>query len=173
MITSPFYYSKLETKYIVQDSYIVKYRDFENGVVKIQDGEEKDLTITEKHPVRSLLVSESNQSDPEKSNVASSTAEGLAKKRYTTDTSGSHIDCIFIFGSVAKVERLWSIGSYVLASHRQTMTPQIFEAIVFIRENERFWDAKLVAKAIGMTRIERVKAKIVAHQEHGMNYNQE
>ena len=101
-----------------------RHRDFENGVVKIQNGEEKDLTITEKHAVRCLFVSELNQSDPEKLNVANRMGERLAKKRRTTDTSGNYIDCSFIIGSAAKVERLWRIGNYVLASHRPSMTPQ-------------------------------------------------
>lgn len=60
-----------------------------------------------------------------------------------------YIDCDFILGSAAHVERLWSIAKYILTCQRSVMTPQVFEAILFLRENECVWDLQFVAEAIG------------------------
>ncbi len=73
------------------------------------------------------------------------------------------IDFDFILGSVAEVERLWSLAKYVLTDHRRQMTPQLSEALVFLKMNHRFWDARLFIEAIGGARSERAKARMDVH----------
>lgn len=63
-----------------------------------------------------------------------------------------YINCDFIFGSAAKVERLWSRAVYILTNQRKRMTPMLFEALLFLQANERFWDLNLVSEAIGMAK---------------------
>ncbi len=72
--------------------------------------------------------------------------------------TSNYIDCNFILGSVAEVERVFSFAKYVLSDNRRCMTPQPFQALMFLKINSRFWDAALVEEAIGEARKERASA---------------
>lgn len=65
------------------------------------------------------------------------------------------MDLRFILGSAAHIERLRSIEKYMEPENRNSMSPHMLEANLFLRENVRFWDAQLVSKAIHMARSER------------------
>eukprot|EP00171_Calliarthron_tuberculosum_P023317 IDg23317t1 len=138
---SPFYGCRLGEKYISNTSSIVADKYFEMGVVKIQMGKSIELTGREK-----------------------STA--FAKKRKMENTGDEYVNCDFILGSIAEVERLWSVSKHILCVQRRGMTPQMFEALLFLKFNERLWDDQLVAQAFGESRSERVKARLEAHQMH-------
>ncbi len=58
-------------------------------------------------------------------------AERMAKKRRVI-IEDEYQNLNFIFGSAAKVERLFSMASFVLTRSRKRMTPQLFEAILFL-----------------------------------------
>ena len=47
----------------------------------------------------------------------------------------------FICGSAAEVERIWSICKYILTNIRSRMTPSLFEALVFLKVNNDYWDS--------------------------------
>ena len=49
--------------------------------------------------------------------------ERLMKRRKLCAVSDEFIDARFIVGSVAKVERLWSIAKYVMTDNRKGMSP--------------------------------------------------
>lgn len=45
-----------------------------------------------------------------------------------------YINCDFIYGSCAEVERLWSLANYILTDERKgNMSPVMFEAILFLK----------------------------------------
>ena len=69
--------------------------------------------------------------------------------------------CGFVLGSVAEVERVWSMAKHLLGDLRHSMSPIILEALLFLRFNERFWDAELVAKAVSHCRLDRAKQRIL------------
>ena len=75
-------------------------------------------------------------------------AKRLLKERKVAATGTEYINCAFILGSVAEVERLRSISKYVLPENRRNMTPQLFEAVMFLSVNRWFWGAQLVSQAI-------------------------
>ncbi len=86
------------------------------------------------------------------------------RRKKAPSSSDEFIHCDFILGSVAEVERLWSLAKYVLTDDRRQMTFQLFEALVFLEMNHRFWDARLVSEAIGCARSERAKARMDANE---------
>ncbi len=45
----------------------------------------------------------------------------------------------FILGSAAEVERLWSVAKNVLKDNRKSMTPLLFEALLFLKVNNSYW----------------------------------
>jgi len=60
----------------------------------------------------------------------------------TDDTCLDHV-----FGSVAKVEILWYMARYLLTTQRATMTPIVFETVLFLKFNNGLWDEKIEQKA--------------------------
>ena len=82
--------------------------------------------------------------------LARATERKRKKEQMEMDTLGGtgYVDCDFILGSVAEVERLWSLVSYILPDHRKSMQPIHVEALVFLTVNESYWDKALVLEAI-------------------------
>ena len=66
-------------------------------------------------------------------------------------TNNNYHDVGFIFGSAAIVERLWSKANFIQTKHRRRMTPMLFESLLFLKENSRFWNDATVLKAVQMT----------------------
>jgi hypothetical protein len=59
-----------------------------------------------------------------------------------------YVNCNFIFGSAAKVERLWSMGKQILRYDRSSMTPLVFETMLFLKVNRHYWDQAMVIEAM-------------------------
>ena len=53
----------------------------------------------------------------------------------------------YICGSAAEVERLRSSCKYILTNTRSRMTPNLFEALIFLKVNYDYWDAAAVQVA--------------------------
>ena len=79
-------------------------------------------------------------------------------KRKIIDTKDEdlYIDCKFIFGSAARIERLFSHCKFIKAETFNRLTPQIFEAINILKSNRELWtdSQQLISRAISMSKIE-------------------
>lgn len=122
---------------------------FEAGVVKIQNGNDMELSSDESEACQSLLLRCENDVG-QVSSVALTMAEKLlaAGKRNRMEASRKYRNCHFILGSAAEVERLWSICNYILTDHRKSLTAVLFESLVFLKVNVKFWDLNLVCEAM-------------------------
>ena len=71
-----------------------------------------------------------------------------------------YIDCRFIFGSAARVEKLFSHCKYIKTETRNRLTPQIFEAIAFLKGNRELWEnsQQLISRAILMNKMKIFRA---------------
>jgi len=69
----------------------------------------------------------------------------------------------FILGRAAEVECIWSICDNVLKDQRKGMTPQLFEALAFLRCDKRFWNQMLVSQAMAMasTEMSRMRSSML------------
>ena len=88
-----------------------------------------------------------------------------AKKRRNSQhidnqENSKYINLDFILGSVAEVERLWSMALYVLVKNRQKMTPIVFEAICFLKINKDVWDECDIVEAMARQKSIRVQQQI-------------
>jgi len=55
--------------------------------------------------------------------------------------TSAYINCNFIFGSCAEVERLWSIAKHILKDNRKgVLDPVVFEIIILLKLNRRLWN---------------------------------
>ena len=132
----------MKSEYSAPIASIVPKPTFEKAVVKIQSGLEEQLSAAEKDKVSMLRENVEESASQSDSSSTVTMAERLLKKRKTEVTRNQYTNCDFILGSVAEVERLWSISKYVFRENRRSLTPQLFEAVMFLKVNQRFWDAQ-------------------------------
>ena len=59
-----------------------------------------------------------------------------------------------------------------MTENLRSMTPQLFEALIFLRLNEIFWNAQMVSTAINETRSEGTRARIEAHSLAGEQFHE-
>jgi hypothetical protein len=133
------------------DSHLAPNADFESGVVKIQNGAENDLTADERVAVESLARVCDEDDDGDDLAVPTSPVNMQERLRRMNDRGNEksrYVDCDFIFGSAAEVERLWSVADFILRDQRKAMTPQLFEALIFLKVNKRFWGLNDVCLAM-------------------------
>ena len=144
--------------------------DFETGVVKIQGGCAESLTEQEKIACRNLKIEPHNEaeedsdandgagsgSDDDDNNRAGPGSVLRRVRRKKTNRiqrmmeghKTEYGDCLFIYGSVAEVERLWSIAKHILTNERKGMMEAAsFEELIFLKLNRSFWDVHDVARA--------------------------
>ena len=150
--------------------------DFERAVVKIQSGNEADLSEAEKMEVSGLLVSnqefcgvDSEETDEEEEEVEEESCPAVASPQCMKDflsrpvehakPTQRYINCDFVLGSCAEVERLWSIAGNILTDNRKSMAPQLFEAILFLRMNKRLWGDDMVLKAVHIAKEKGAEAR--------------
>lgn len=143
---APFSGCRLGTEYIATNAAIIQNADFESGVVKIQRGGANQLSLDEKFAVR-MLRGRSDTSTNQAATSFTSVHERFTKRRKSVEQN-AYIKCSFILGCVAEAERKWIVPKYVLTEHRRSFTLQMFEALAFLRYNERFWDIHTVAEAL-------------------------
>ena len=149
---SSLYGCRLGKKYIGVDAAVIHSRAFEQGVAKIQDGKESTLTDAERDAVKMLEKECRNFGTQTRNECSASMRTRLAKKRKVESCASIHVDTRFILGSAAEIERLFSTAKLVLSQNRRSMTPQLFEALMFLKYNDRFWNVHLVADAVLQTR---------------------
>ena len=53
----------------------------------------------------------------------------------------------FVKGSVAEVERLWSVADRYVDGSRNSTSPLLMEAMIFLKFNKDFWDEKTIVDA--------------------------
>lgn len=173
VVGSNFYGCQFKCVKSAADSDLCPNPHFESGVVKIQLGKIDELTDLEKTAVASLRrtpVKEGQDANeaPDGSPTMKQRMEQLrqAPVRAVTATADSqYVNCEFIYGSSAEVERLWSVAGYVLTAQRMGMTPQMLEAILFLKLNSRFWGLELCVRAISMVKSDMALARIQADIE--------
>jgi hypothetical protein len=176
------YRCRLGTKYIAPDADIVPDALFESGVVKLQRGKVSELTEAEKAAIIHLKKPDEGAGGGGGGGVATSPSlldsirnhDARKRKRGEDDDAvdstdfGEYHNADFILASAAEVERLWSIAKYILVDQRKGMTPQMFEALLFLKVNARFWNQSLVSDALSSAKTSRSEdrlSKLLEQQE--------
>ena len=62
-------------------------------------------------------------------------------------------------GSAAEAERVWSMAGHVLTQHRSSMSPLVFELIMYLKYNSRLWGLVDVIEANKRKKLESLAAK--------------
>ena len=146
-----------------KDSDIVHNKNFENGIVKIQDGEENKLNANEKESVKIFLITNNNSggeeevsTDNEESFVDSTLKAALVKKKKTSKYhSTKHVS-----PTSNICERLFSRASIIMTPNRRSMDPDMLEMIIILRFNKDLWDEETIQQCI--VRLNRITATSTA-----------
>lgn len=137
---------------------IVQSPIFEQGLCKILDGREQSLSPTEKQAVKHLRCGTVGHEESDCEGL--SYFEQLEKKRRRVSVNQHrYINCSFIPPTSNTVERLFSRCKHVLTDWRKSMSPIMFEAVMFLKLNREFWDVKEVAAAMKIQTPSEVEGK--------------
>ena len=99
---------------------------------KVVEDEDEDEELIEPAENDDVLTTHMGMVDLLKNN--------LKRKINNTKDEELYIDCRFIFGSAARAERLFSHCKYIKTETRNRLTPQLFEAITFLKSNRELWE---------------------------------
>ena len=144
------------------DAAIAQNKKFEKEVVKLQRGNEHELTAGEKIQLRRFLKEdapaedgdEEDDDDEEEEEGGLAVAQRLhdrnqARKRARiTRTSSKRRSTKRVCSATNMVERLFSRAKLVMTDLRRSMYPRNLEMLMFLRANRHLWDEVVVQRAI-------------------------
>lgn len=104
------------TTWIGDDANCVSYLTFESEVIMLQHGDEENLNRSEARSVSCLLLpfQNPNPSAVMESENAVDMLMKIQPKKKTSRVQNKYMDPSFVLGSVAEVERLWSVAASIL-----------------------------------------------------------
>ena len=131
--------------------------DFVSAVIKVQQHNENRLTPKEKLTLDLWKLPSHSDSEEELDepleDYDSMVREHERKKKmmdHMSHMNKSEYDPAVqhcVLGSAAEVERVWSIAGHVLTEHRASLSPLVFELIMYLKYNSRLWGLAEVVKA--------------------------
>ena len=169
--SSDFYQCLLGTDHIGANSSKLKSPDFTSGVIKIQNGEHSSMTQSEHRACTALKAKKNNSTNDSKS-VPNSYEELLNRRKKVKLNNFDYVNCDFILGSTACVERLWSIAKEILHGPRNRTSPIIVEALLFLRENRRLWSINDVVEATAIVTDNRLSQR-QKEKENNLDHHEE
>ncbi len=136
-------------RYLLPNSTIVNNPDFDNGVIKILQGNITTLNQTELNAVYLLKTDVKNHvlDNEGLKEDAQDFASLCLKKRRTKEYYGQrYMDCKFLLPTSNIVERFFSSVGYAFNESRQALLPINLETQLFLKVNRSFWSEELVSK---------------------------
>lgn len=155
---NPLHGCTLGNEYLKIRSHLSVNPVFEAAVLKLQNNNEEQLTRAEKAAVVSLHKCESDTTAGNEEQKL--TFKQKLAKRQKLEAPGKYICADFVLGSVAEVERVWSMAKFIMSDKRNSLKPLMFEALMFLKYNARFWGDQLIAEAMKGPISDRTKARL-------------
>ena len=128
--------------YIIPNAAVVHSKHFENGIVKIQKGEELLLKPLEKRAVQIFRIGEEAEEQTNEEEEVGFADEALndAESRKKSTLSKSDYRSTDHFHTITNcVERLFSRCKLNMTSLRKKMDPDSLEMLMFLKANKTFW----------------------------------
>jgi len=169
---APLYLCSLKDHYIKLESTESPDHVFESGVIKIQRGQADDMTDAERAACAHLKSGDSqggSVTSQEPTDVTTMSMKDLFRsslKRRRVGSKTEYMNLDFILGSTSEVERLFSVAGNILTTGRRSLTPMMFESLLFLKVNRDYWDESNVAAAMSAVRSEKVARKVRKDSEH-------
>lgn len=138
--------------YLGTTAAIIKWKNFENGIVKLQADE--PLNELEKSAVARLLLSNNNAiTNTSKSNdyATKILKENRQQKKYKE--RNEYINPKIVSPTSVIVECFFNIAGSCLTNRRQKLSPYHLECLLYARVNKEFWDMESIEQCFGMIKI--------------------
>ena len=150
-------FKKAFQRTIGRQSNLIRNPTFERGILKLSSNASARLSDTEARACEKLLIPADEEGTDEE--PAPQTLEEIlalrAKKRKDQEKNKDkgpkqryRDPTKFICATSNCCERLFSEAKYILVPHRSAMSPILFEALLYLKKNKRFWSLDLVAQAM-------------------------
>jgi hypothetical protein len=140
------------------DADIVNNPDFESGIVKIQEGRERNLSRNEKNAVKAFkkVDAAAAAADDDQEEVLGFADQLLANKRQRV----SAYECTdHVLAEANCCERTFSRARLYMSHLRAHMDPTSLEELLFLYFNKDLWEnASIIDKAVAWEKDERLKA---------------
>jgi hypothetical protein len=142
---------------LASDAPIINNPDFENGIIKIQDGLESQLTPDEQHAVQRFLKPVVLEDADEIENLTY--AERILNQKRQRTSAYRCTNHILPDSNIC--ERTFSRARLYMNHLRAHMDPKSLEELLFLYFNQELWanDASIIDKAIAWDKREKAKAK--------------
>lgn len=162
--------------YISQDALIVENELFEKAVMRVARG----LSISEDQEalLAPLLKEDSKENEApteesrdERDNEVSYSEELQRKlkrqrmEHYEAEKPKLYVDMNVMPGTSVNCERLFSTAKFILSDTRKRTSPKLFEALILLKVNKKYWNALSVGKAMGTTCEEEDNNSVVITEE--------
>ena len=149
------------------------------GVIKIEQGKEKELTRPEERACMSLLkevmtlnddqndeeFEDEQKRDQKRFKKALDEIIAVAGRAQSSPSSSRYEDCRHIEGTSDPVERLFSFTKRVMSDSRKHMGPESLNAIACLTANKMFWaEGELMAAQVIQEIMNSEKAKKAAER---------
>ena len=144
-------------KYLAEDADIVLSPAFETGVVNIIKGlpltpEQAEACSKLQRREEDATTGTSSSDDDDSEELSTFQRFQQNRKRQKFSNSGTSVKYVDVSKLICAMcnccERLFSEAKYIMVPHCRGMSPIVFESLLFLKKNLRFWDVKTVAKAM-------------------------
>lgn len=142
---------------------------------RFQNNQESQLDSAERRACKTGLVThkaiqDSEPSEPLKKKYKSVLAAKKAQRESAATLQSKYSSGLknCVLSSAAEVERLWSMADPVLTKRRMTMSPLVFECIMYLKYNADLWDINDVVEANKRRKNESdtVKNRLQSHRKN-------
>ena len=122
------------------------YKDYESGLVKIQETRENEMSESEKEATTGLLkgTSEKDVSD----NNLSLAQKTFKRRRISESSEIKYIDVRHILPTSNICERTFSVAKNVLGERMRAILPVNFEMQMFLKFNSSLWSFEVIDNAV-------------------------
>ena len=138
------------SSYLGSTASIVHNVVFERAIIKVQCGNDSQLLLAEAQSIKKLEVKAEVENEQADDRVLS-IVEGAMKRQKLKTKIPTYVDTRFLIPTTNHVERLFSMGKRVFSSKRRSLLPRTLEALVFLKQNCKFWDVNLVSALVNET----------------------
>ena len=145
--------------------------DFIKAVLKVQQEREDELTEKEAESIKPWKIIDPEDLSDEQERLDTPISvfelknkqreerkkEQNEKRKAISAYDAAIKECVG--GSAAEVECVWSMAGHVLTDHRSSLSPLVFEMIMYLKYNARLWNLSDVVEANKRRRNESSAAK--------------
>ncbi|ETO77965.1 hypothetical protein F444_06899 [Phytophthora nicotianae P1976] len=125
-------------RYFAPNADIVAAPEFESAVIKVLEGQAKQLSLGEKAALRSFERQTTIAATAETTKMRF--ADRILKRRKVQDDTSAYGQLDAIPSTSNAAERLFSMARMVLRYERNRLSPLMLEMLLFLKVNSKYWD---------------------------------